>query len=372
MLKKLIHMNNNKRRIMNKLNKVGLSALAGSLAMFSANAVEYSVSGDAQVVYSTAEGNETGARGSNGKGIGVDTDLYFNASGELDNGWTVSVFTALDLEQANAATSGGINSSAQMTIGMGSLGTVQFNDVFGSAATSIDDVLPKAYEEVWDGTSHAAQSHSFGSSTQSGSVDYRTPAFSLGFGTTVSGAVTYDPNAGTGPASAGGVGGNSRSGEAMVIKIAHESGLTLGGGTEEVDASNSEASTGAKKLQRATGYALYSAGPISIGYQETYVDSGENFASTTVSTNEGADFEADGYAIAYAAGNMSFSYAEVSEKMKKNSDTTAEVEVEMSAIQATYTMGAMTLGASIYETDNPEGTTATKYEETELSVSFAF
>ena len=43
----------------------------------------------------------------------------------------------------------------------------------------------------------------------------------------------------------------------------------------------------------------------------------------------------------------------------------------MSAIQGTYTMGAMTLGMSMYETDNPEGATG-KYEETELSVSFAF
>ena len=30
-----------------------------------------------------------------------------------------------------------------------------------------------------------------------------------------------------------------------------------------------------------------------------------------------------------------------------------------------------TIGASLYETDNPEGTTG-KYEETEISVSFAF
>ena len=133
---------------MNKLTKVGLSALAGSLAVVSANAVEYSLTGDAQAVFSSAQGNEADSNGSNGKGYGVDTDLYVNASGELDNGWTVSIFSALNLEQANTATSGGVNSSSQMTIGMGSLGTVQFNDVFGSGATSIDDVLPFAYEET--------------------------------------------------------------------------------------------------------------------------------------------------------------------------------------------------------------------------------
>ena len=54
------------------------------------------------------------------------------------------------------------------------------------------------------------------------------------------------------------------------------------------------------------------------------------------------------------------------------SDTAALLEVEMTAIQASYSMGAMTLAASMYETDNVGGVTAMKYEETELSVSFAF
>ena len=161
---------------MNKLTKVGLSALAGSLAVVSANATDYSVTGDSQVVWSSAQGNEANAVTSNGRGIGTDTDIYFTAGGELDNGWTVSIFSAMDMEQSNAATSGGLNSSAQVTIGLGSLGTFQFNEISGSAANGIDDVLPKAYEEAWDGTTHASSFHSFGSSTQSGSIDYRLPA----------------------------------------------------------------------------------------------------------------------------------------------------------------------------------------------------
>ena len=347
---------------MNKLTKVGLSALAGSLAVVSANAVEYSLTGDAQAVFSSAEGNEADSVGSNGKGYGVDTDLYVNASGELDNGWTVSIFSALNLEQANTATSGGVNSSSQMTIGMGSLGTIQFNDVFGSGATSIDDVLPKAYEEVWDGTSHTAATHSFGSSTQSGSVDYRTPAFSL-MGFDLSATYTYDPNAGAGPASAGGVGGNSQSGEAFTGKISGM-GFTLGAGTEEMNQASQ--STGAQKTKRATGYVTYSNGPVTIGYQEFYNDNG--FASAGTET---PDTEGDGFGIAVSQDNYSISYSEVSEQTKAVGTTAALEEVEMSAIQGTYTMGAMTLGISMYETDNPEGATG-KYEETELSVSFAF
>ena len=347
---------------MNKLTKVGLSALAGSLAVVSTNASEYAVTGDSQVVFSSAEGNENGAEGSNGKGYGVDTDLYFNASGETDNGFTVSVFTALDLEQSNTATSGGVNSSAQMTIGMGSLGTVQFNDVSGSAANAIDDVLPKAYEEVWDGTSHGAANHSFGSSTQSGSVDYRTPAFSL-MGFDLSATYTYDPNAGAGPASAGGVGGNSQSGEAFTGKISGM-GLTLGAGTEELNQASQSA--GSSETKRATGYLLYSNGPVSLGYQEFYNNNGLASAGTSTPDTEG-----DGFGIAISQDGYSISYSEVTEQTKGDGATAALKEVEMSAIQGTYTMGAMTLGISMYETDNPEGATG-KYEETELSVSFAF
>ena len=48
------------------------------------------------------------------------------------------------------------------------------------------------------------------------------------------------------------------------------------------------------------------------------------------------------------------------------------VERKNESIQATYTMGAMTLGAALSETSNAAGVAARKYEETELSVSFAF
>ena len=351
---------------MNNFKKVGLSALAGSLAMFSANAVEYAVTGDAQVVYSTQDQVGDSSSNASGKGLGVDTDLYFNASGELDNGFTVSVFTALDLEQSNTATSGGINSSAQLTIGMGSLGTIQFNDVSGSAANSIDDVMPKAYEEPWDGTSHARSTDSFGSSTQSGSLDYRTSAYSIGSGLTMSGSLTYDPGAGAGPASAGGVDGGAGSGTAYTVKIASDQGVTVGGGVEETTDQGQ-----VDGVNRSTAYVLYTAGPLSLGVQSTYVDAAHNSSLATVAA-AGADIEAEMYAVAYTSGNYSVSYGVQKEKTQAHSDTAALEEVEMTAVQASYTMGAMTLGASLYETDNVAGVTTGKYEETELSVSFAF
>ena len=145
---------------MNKLKKLGLTALAGSLALTTANATEYSVTGDAVLKYASIDD----PKGSGlGKGIGVDTDLYFNASGETDNGWTVAFFQAANTDGAWS------NSSSQVTIGMGGLGTLKVNNKFGAAGNGIDDVMPAAYNETWDGLALHDNPSFFGSSTHSGS-----------------------------------------------------------------------------------------------------------------------------------------------------------------------------------------------------------
>jgi outer membrane protein OmpU len=351
---------------MNNLKKIGLSALAGSMVAFSANAVDVAVTGDAQAVFSTAQGNQSAKEASNGRGIGVDTDLYFTAKGELDNGWNITVFTAMDTEQSNTATSGGLNSSSQLTIGMGSMGTVQFNDVSGSAANGIDDVLPKAYEEAWDGTSHASSFHTFGSATQSGSIDYRTPSFEMA-GATMSATYTYDPNGGVGAPGAGAVGADAGSGAATTVKASME-GFTLGLGYEETDGGGN----GDSGVKHSTGYVLYSYGPVSVGYQKFEVNPNNNDGSKGTAA-VGQDIDGDGYAVSYAVNDsLSLSYSRVEEKRKHVGVDQTEVATKMDAVQAAYTMGGMTLGASLYSTDNPGFQDASKYEETEISVSFAF
>ena len=343
---------------MNNFKKIGLSALAGSLAMASAaHAVDASVSMESQVVFSSAEGNQADTA-KNGKGISTDNDLAFNASGELDMGWTVSVAHVLDTND-NVT-----NSSTQMAIGMGSLGTVQFNQSGGAASNAIDDVLPKAYEETWDHGVGTAEFHTFGAAVNDGSISYRSPGFELPFGVTASAAVDYDPNAGVVAPGPGAVGGDAASGEAFVVKLAHESGLTLGGGNMKVG--NTDAATG---VEIATGYALYSNGGVSIGYQEAYVNAAITEKGTTT---RGNDTESDGFAVAYTAGDFSFSYSKTNETTQAVGATAALEEEEFSAVQAAYNMGGMTIAASLYDADNLDGVAAKKYEETEISVSFAF
>ena len=211
---------------MNNLKKIGLSALAGSLVAVSASASEVTVTGDTIITWKSAEGNEAGAAASNGKGTGVDTDLAVNASGELDNGFTVDFFMGLNTDSTVS------NSSSFVTIGMGDLGKLRVNNNTGSGANAIDDVLPTAWEEVWDSTTHTAKGHTFGAKTAAGSLTYYTPSIDV-MGASISATATYDNATGT-HASAKGV-SSGASGTAYTIAIAHESGLTIGAGTESED-----------------------------------------------------------------------------------------------------------------------------------------
>jgi outer membrane protein OmpU len=329
---------------MKNLKKIGLSALAGSLAITSASAVEYSVTGDAVINYVSKDTNYASAESVTGTGMHSQMDLYFNASGELDNGWTVSFFQGVDTTTAWS------NSSSQATLGMGSLGTLQFNAVAGSKANGIDDVTPFAFDEAW-GTS-TDRPDFFGASTASGSIDYRIPAQEM-MGATVNASFTYDPASDEAQAGERAANTTNNTGTAYTLQIAHESGLEIGGGIENVDGDSADE-------ESATGYVKYAYGPISVGYQESYQNS----------INKGQDLEAEMMGIAYTAGDLTVSWSE--QTLTTNNASAAAVESELEAIQAAYTMGAMTISASIAETSNAAATAGNQLDHNELQVSFAF
>jgi len=341
---------------MNNFKKVGLSALAGSLCMVSANAIDYTMSGGLLTTYTTEDSPTVIAN--NGKGIGIATDLAFNASGELDNGFTVGYMMAVDTDGALS------NTSSQLTVGMGSLGTLQVNNKFGSKANGIDDISPVAYNETWDGLSSVNPSF-FGSSTTAGSIDYRIPAQEI-MGVTINASYTYDPAADMAGATKGGVtASNTGSGDAITLQLAHSSGLEIGGGTESINTNS--ALTGAQGIDRATGYIKYSVGGLVVSYQEAYED-----AFTSAAVDTGADREAEFFGAAYTAGDITVSYGTSELKTAAISDTAATIAEELTSIQAAYVMGAMTISAALSETDNMGGVSGATYEENTLAVSFAF
>jgi len=343
---------------MNKLKQIGLSALAGSLAVATAsNAVEYSLTGDAYVVFSTEDSTTTET--ASGKHFAADMDLYTNASTELDNGFTVSFFQGINTNSTMAVT------TAQVTLGMGSLGTLQLNEDGGSKANAIDDVMPNAMQETWDRVAdiNSTNPSFFGASTAQGSVDYRIPTQEIA-GLTINLAATYDPNIGeeSSNASSGGLQTNV-SGDAYVLQVS-AMGLEVGLGQENLN--NGQGLANGTDEENTTGYVKYSNGPISIGYQEAYANNAH--AQGTA----GKDNEAEFWGIKYSADGIALSYAESEYLTKAQGSNAASNTQELEAIQASYTMGSMTIMASLSEGTNIAAAADTTYEETSIAVNFAF
>jgi len=345
---------------MNNIKKIGLTALAGSLVMVSAQAIEYTMSGGLVSTYTTA--SSPADTTTEGKGIGTASDLAFNASGELDNGFTVDYFMAVD---TNAALT---NTSSFMTVGMGSLGTLRVANIGGSSLNAIDDMTPNAYAGTWDGLSPTNTSW-FGDQTNAGSLDYKIPTQEL-MGVTINASYTYDPAASTAAPAKGAVNAlNPGSGSGYTAQLSHESGLEIGGGVENITSSGQAANS---DESRTTGYVKFASGGLTIAYQEAYQDS--MFSTATL----GADIEAEFFGAAYTMGDLTVSYATAEQDVHKGSglagadgaDKLANEKQE--SIQAAYVMGAMTISAAMSETDNVAGVLADKYEENTLAISFAF
>ena len=163
---------------MDKIKKIGLSALAGTLASLSAQAGEMSVTGSAEVSYTQRDSDEI-----TGNPIGMNKNIGFAGSGELDNGWTVSV--------SQTTTDAFGFSSGALTIGMGSLGTIIVDQDSGAdIGSALDNVVPTAFEEA-DAGMATGLVLSGGAIDPSGSLVYKLPAFS---GAQITGA--YQPRSG--------------------------------------------------------------------------------------------------------------------------------------------------------------------------------
>jgi len=150
---------------MDNLKKIGLSALAGTLASLSAQAGELTVTGSAEVSYVQRDGDEL-----TGNPIGMNKNIAFAGSGELDNGWTVSISQGTNDAMGF--------SSAAVTIGMGSLGTVTIDGGTGAdIGNALDNVVPTAFEEA-DAGFDSGLVDSGGVIGNHGSIAYALPEFS--------------------------------------------------------------------------------------------------------------------------------------------------------------------------------------------------
>jgi outer membrane protein OmpU len=347
---------------MNNFKKIGLTALAGSLAAVSANAIDLAVTGSTSVSYTSNSATKTSAVG--GQALGVATGISFNGSGELENGWTVKSFAALDDGRANTL------SSSQLTLGMGSLGTVVFAQQFGTAANGIDDVTPKVNEEAFDQAAGSVL-QGFGRATAEGAITYKSPAFDYeGFGISV--AIDYDPAAnkasddhdGTTSKAAG-----QGSGVAGVVKLTSDYGATFGSGVEQISGD-----AGYADKTNWTVYGLYSYGPVSVGYQTYMLDNGGTVKNVNDAT-ETADYSGESYSVAFNVNDqLSIGYGVIKET-KEAQSAVIEVDRDIKSLTAAYSTGGMTVSIQQTDTDNYKMAAAGSEidaENTHITLAFAF
>ena len=312
---------------MNKMKKIGLTALAASLVSVSAQAVD--ISGGSSLTY--AAGND----GTNGNPWSMNDSLTFSWGGELDNGMTVDMSFLLDNSDGAASQ---IFDNRTLAIGMGGAGTLTFWGQAGSGVVgSFDDRTPNAYEESWTGGDSPNQGHS------ASNMFYYTNSLDV-----ATLHASYTPQ---------GAGASASSEFGIVVNAIDNLELYGAVGTDN--------GNGGAAVDNTIMGAKFTMGGATIGIQMNEADS--------EAANGDEEFTAWG--ISYAVSeDLSVSY----NSSKLNFETLGTEDQDATGISASYTMGSMTLAGVINSIDNQGGgatgakNTDTNSDTYEVNLSFAF
>ena len=309
---------------MDKLKKVGLTALGTALVSTAAYAGEMSVTGSAGLTFVGGDNTDTG------NGWSQSDTLTFSGSADLDNGMTVSVSTAID---------GGIMDANSLTIDTGGMGTIKFAGTDGSGPVGAwDDVTPSANEEAYALVAGTPTGPDGGTA---GNNNWTYTNTEMMDGVTV--MLHFQPSHTT---------GDVKSSTEYGIKYTGIEGLDVG-----FAAGDNESA--AAVVENTVMYAKYAIDAFTIGVQDNSTDS--------ETANADSDFRA--YGVSYAVNDdISVSY----NIAKVEYENTSLEDQEATGMSFSYTNGSMTFSGSMNEVDNIQGASATDNSGYELNISFAF
>ena len=330
---------------MNKLTKIGVSALAGSLAMATVANAEASFSVSTGFAFASTT-DENGATGP----YQFDS-VVFSTSGETDGGITVSAKMELDNDNPGTSSSSNGMDDRSMSFGTDAMGTVTFHGHGGSSVLGQwDDVTPNAYEEVWD-TTDSADVRIDGRSGNN-LFTYDSPSFN---GVMFKAAYQHDHSTAAGQSQ------DLTHYADFGIQISPEmvEGLTVGYGFGELEPNTSQT------IDNETIFVKYAVGGFTLGYQEHEAD------GTVAAQND----ESESWGISYAVNeNMTIAYGERDYDDNTSDSTAGSLEQQDSGVSASYTMGGMTIAGHMNQNDNVGGSSATTAdkESYEFALTFAF
>ena len=338
-----------------KITKI-LVALSFLFAVSTAHAGEMTVTGSMQATYQSEPDKTTG------NPLGMDREITFTGSTELDNGMNMSVMQDFGDDGSFA--------DGKITFGnVGGLVDIYVGTV-GSELDAIDDITPTAFEEA----------NGSGSGTYQ---DVGTLAAEMGIGIKASlpiiGTVQaqYVPKADgaeSGDKTASGdTSGTKGSGMEVVVKTALGDlpvvGSFLGGNTLTLGYAEDEVNLIANTTDgiEATVALTGSIGNFSYGYQVEHIDAGQTVAAT-----DAIFYNVESIGLAYAVNDaLSISY-NMMEQKQHNVAADSSFEQETDAINIGYTVGGLTLGFQDASTDNANMVKDAKDDTRTISVKAAF
>jgi outer membrane protein OmpU len=322
-----------------KLKKIGVSALAGSLVSVAANAADFTVSGSAGL-YVDQQDEDVASTWA------MSDSLKFNASGTTDNGIDIGVY--FELDGVGEASGDGAWDDHSLSIGTAELGTLKFWGHGGSSVMSqFDDISPKAYEEVSDiGTINGTTADNvIGGVGNNNMFEYTSPSI---------GGVTLKAAYNT-AASTTELGKYNDIG--VMIQPEMVEGLT-------VYYAQGEKQTGATTTTDVDTIAVkYAYGPVTVSYQESNGDA----SGSTV------DQETEHYAIAYTVSDdLTISYGKRDYDLDTTDEGSGNVTQEDTGFAISYTMGGVSISAQKNDHDNVGGDATADGHSTSVGISFAF
>ena len=337
---------------MNKLTKIGASALCGSLAAVSAaNAGDMSASGSIDMSWISLPMETTG------NPIGMGSNISFAGSGELDNGWTVAF--ALDNTNAQAF------SNARVTVGVAGLGDVRIDmGLSGTGIDAMDDNTPTAWEEAYGAGLGSGIDTVAGGSAGSGIQITPTDLMPSGIVTTLHWTPDAD-GSNAGDKTSGAAGHSKGSGYDVTITASGDAtpeGLTLYGGLSQVDQYQNGTAIN-DDISEWTAGIKYAVGGFTLGYQYSEEDNGR------ASTKTG--YDNTGYGVVFAINDdLSISY----NNYESEQLGTTVITTEASSVQLAYSSGGLSVRVAEQTVDNSSYATAAanQRDATTLSVALAF
>ena len=306
----------------NKMKKVGLTALAGSLAATTGYAADMSVSGSWAVSYDT---NDTSTV--TGNPLTLGDSITFSASGETDQGWTVGMSYELDY--------GGVLDDLKATLDMGDAGKFTFGEsAGGSGIRAVKNIIPAADTAVYSMSATTTAYGIVGGTGQTGYIGYD---ISMGDMT-----LSFDTSKATG--------GTDRSASISYTGI---DGLQVVAGAGEVNTGE-----GSNQDDTSTYGLKYTMGSITVGYQMSEVDN----------ASSSSDEETTAYSASMAV-NEDLSVSIGRHSVDMGPGTTEEVST---GISASYVVGSTTIGFVANSTQDVAGSAGSDDSYREISMSFAF